>query len=234
MNPICRLFFKIDQLTDYAALCSTDFIDWRHIHLWFIFLTELLNCWPHGRRNLLVYCCPPIFSLTSPPLPILNVQYIQTVCLWGGTIFCRSWVFNSVSDQIQKLPNCSTTPNKMTSEDDIKGLVSLKLRCPCIYLSDWRRHSYLWFIWFGCGQHPLPGQVGWGWAYRLDAISQGPKKSRAELLSYAAPYWTTLLFIQVPVLSGHRLSSDAVSSGTSATDEQSFCKKIRYWRSSLK
>jgi hypothetical protein len=29
--------------------------------------------------------------------------------------------FYSVSDQIQNLPNCFTTPNKMTSEDDIQG-----------------------------------------------------------------------------------------------------------------
>jgi hypothetical protein len=35
-------------------------------------------------------------------------------------------VLHSVSDQIQNPPNCFTTPNKMTSEDDIKGLVSLK------------------------------------------------------------------------------------------------------------
>jgi hypothetical protein len=34
-------------------------------------------------------------------------------------------VFHSVSDQIQNLQNCFTTPNKMTSDDDIKGLVSL-------------------------------------------------------------------------------------------------------------
>ncbi len=31
-NPICRLFFKIDLLTDFAALCLKDFIDWRYIH----------------------------------------------------------------------------------------------------------------------------------------------------------------------------------------------------------
>jgi hypothetical protein len=30
--PICRLFFKIYLLTDIAALCLTDFIDWRYIH----------------------------------------------------------------------------------------------------------------------------------------------------------------------------------------------------------
>jgi hypothetical protein len=29
--PICRLFFKIDLLTDIAALCLTYFIDWRDI-----------------------------------------------------------------------------------------------------------------------------------------------------------------------------------------------------------
>jgi hypothetical protein len=32
---------------------------------------------------------------------------------------------HSVSDQIRNLQNCFTAPNKMTSEDDIKGLVSL-------------------------------------------------------------------------------------------------------------
>jgi hypothetical protein len=32
-NPICRLFFKIDLLTEFATLCLTDFIDWRYIHL---------------------------------------------------------------------------------------------------------------------------------------------------------------------------------------------------------
>ncbi len=31
---------------------------------------------------------------------------------------------HSVSDQMQNLPNYSTTPNKMTSENDLKGLVS--------------------------------------------------------------------------------------------------------------
>ncbi len=30
--PICRLFFRIDLLMDIAALCLTDFIDWRYIH----------------------------------------------------------------------------------------------------------------------------------------------------------------------------------------------------------
>jgi hypothetical protein len=30
--PICRLFVKIYLLTDIAALCLTDFMDWKYIH----------------------------------------------------------------------------------------------------------------------------------------------------------------------------------------------------------
>ncbi len=40
-------------------------------------------------------------------------------------------VLHSVSDQIKNLQNCFTTPNKMTSEDNINGLVSLKFLHPC-------------------------------------------------------------------------------------------------------
>ncbi len=96
-----------------------------------------------------MYCCPStVPSLRpAPPLPKLNVQYIQTtqtVCGYGGwggggvelcvqTIFCKG--LHSVSDQIQNLQNCFTTPNKMTSKDDIQGLVSLKFLRPCSALS---------------------------------------------------------------------------------------------------
>jgi hypothetical protein len=77
-NPKCRLFYKIDLLTDFAALCSTDFVDWRYIHSWLVFSTKLVNGRPHGRMN---YTCVllPLY-LPPPPLPKLNVQYIQTVC----------------------------------------------------------------------------------------------------------------------------------------------------------
>ncbi len=78
-------FLSVDLLTDFAAFCLTDFIDWRYIHSWFVFLTQLVNCCPHGRRNytcvlLPLYCT---FSLTSPPL-LPNVHYLQTVCDCGG------------------------------------------------------------------------------------------------------------------------------------------------------
>ena len=56
-----------------------------------------------------------------------------------GGLCCKPYsagILHSVSDQIQNLPNCFTTPNKMTSEDDIKGLVSLK------FLRPWDQSSY--------------------------------------------------------------------------------------------
>ncbi len=138
-NPICRLFFKIDLLTEFAALCLTDFIDWRSIHsLVGIFdpACELLPLW----TKELYFCTvapsgPSIFSLTSPPSPPSQTKctvYTDSVCLGGGgsELCCRPYsagILHSVSDQIQSLPNCFTTTNKMTSEDDIKGLVSFKV-----------------------------------------------------------------------------------------------------------
>ncbi len=89
----------------------------------------------------LVYCCPPTFSLTfpPPPLPKVNIQYIQTVCgCWG-----RWWgVLSCVVDLILEEYNTLfltrfrtykfSTPSqaKMTSKDDIQGLVSLKFHRP--------------------------------------------------------------------------------------------------------
>ncbi len=95
--------------------------------------------WTVAPMDIGTYSCTvaPLSSLWPiPPLPKLNVQYIQAVCVWrgGGELYCRPYsvrILHSVSDQIQNLLNCFTTPNKMTSEDDIKGLVSLKFLRPC-------------------------------------------------------------------------------------------------------
>ncbi len=51
---------------------------------------------------------------------------------------CRPYsagVLHSVSDKIQNLKNCFTNQIKMTSKDDIWGLVSLKFLRPCFGLS---------------------------------------------------------------------------------------------------
>jgi hypothetical protein len=83
--PICRLIFKIDLLTDIAALCLTDFICRLEIHslIWFVFLTQLVNCCPHGRRNYTCVLLPLYLLSDSPPppspLPKLNVQFTPQV-----------------------------------------------------------------------------------------------------------------------------------------------------------
>ncbi len=133
-NPICRLFFQIDLLTEIAALCLTDFIDWRYIHSWFVFSTQLVNCCPHRRRN---YTCVllPLYLLSDLPRPPPQTKctvYSDSVCGCGGggcwivlrTIFCR--IFFTLC----------FLPNKMTSKHDIKGFVSLKFLRPCLGLME--------------------------------------------------------------------------------------------------
>jgi len=86
-----------------------------------------------------VYCCPSIFSLTSSP-PSQTKCTVYTESLFrgggGGEWCCVANIlqeFYTVSDQVQTLPNYFTTPNKMTSENDIKELVFLKFLRPCMY-----------------------------------------------------------------------------------------------------
>jgi hypothetical protein len=142
-NPLSRLFFKIDLLTEFAALCLTDFIDWRYIHsLVGIFdpACELLPPWTKELYLCTVVLLPSLDLPPPPPLslPKLNVQYIQTVCVWGGggeLCSYSSGILHSVSYQIQNLPNCFTTPNKMTSEDDIKGTVSRDFRLLVFFMN---------------------------------------------------------------------------------------------------
>jgi hypothetical protein len=113
---LCRLFFKIDLLTDIAVLCLTDFIDLRYIHsVICIFDTACELLPPLTKEQYCTCVLLPLyltFSLTSP-LPKLNVLYVQTVCDWGGgggvELSCRPYstgVLHSVSGQIQNLQNC--------------------------------------------------------------------------------------------------------------------------------
>jgi hypothetical protein len=96
---------------------------------------ELLPPWTKDK-----YLCTvaPLPSLLPPPLPKLNVQYIQTVCGCGG----RVEVFSCVVDHIllefyamfltrfRTYKITSPPRTKMTSKDDIYGLVSLKFLRP--------------------------------------------------------------------------------------------------------
>ncbi len=88
-KPYMSAFLSVDLLTDFAAFCLTDFIDWRYIHSWFVFSTQLVNCCPHEEGTILFLCtvAPLLYLLSDllPPPPLPNVQYIQqTVCDCGG------------------------------------------------------------------------------------------------------------------------------------------------------
>jgi hypothetical protein len=82
---------------------------------------ELLPPWTK-ELYVLMYGCPSTFSLTSPPLPKLNVQYIQTVCGCGGVeLCCRPYsagvlhCFFTYSEPTKLLHH----PKQMTSKGDI-------------------------------------------------------------------------------------------------------------------
>jgi hypothetical protein len=110
-NPKCQLFFKIYLLTDFAALCLTDFIDWRYIHSWLVFSNQLVNCSPIDEGPIIVYCCPSTFSLTSPPpFQTKCTVHTESVWLWGGgggvDLCCRPYSADFFS--LMLIPNFST------------------------------------------------------------------------------------------------------------------------------
>ncbi len=69
MRRVCNRFYRLEIL---------------HSWLGWYFRPSLRTVAPMDEGTILVYFCPSTFSLTSPPLPKLNVQYVQTVCVWGG------------------------------------------------------------------------------------------------------------------------------------------------------
>ncbi len=78
------------------------------------------------------------FSLSADTLGYLSQ------CAWGGVeMYCGPYsagVLHSVFDQNQNLQNSSPPLTKITSKDDIKGLVSFKFLRPCHYLNPRYQH----------------------------------------------------------------------------------------------
>ncbi len=137
-KPYMSAFLSVDLLTEFAAFCLTDFIDWRYIHSWFIFSTQLVNCCPHGQRNYT--CVLPLYSLwPPPPYPppsqcTLIVQYMQRQCVtvgegWGMLKCTVDHILQEFYTQFltrfRTYRIASPPQTKITSKDDIKGLVSL-------------------------------------------------------------------------------------------------------------
>jgi hypothetical protein len=92
-------------------------------------------------EGAILYLCTvaPLLYLLSDlllPSPLPNVQYIQTVCDCGGggvEMYCgpdSSGVYTLFLTRFRTYKIASPPLTKMTSKDDIKGLVSLKFLCP--------------------------------------------------------------------------------------------------------
>ncbi len=137
-KPYMSGFLSVDLLTEFAAFCLTDFIDWIYIHSWFVFSTQLVNCCLHGRRNymVLVYCCPSTVPSLWPPPPSPPSQcsvYTDSVWLvggWWGVLKCPvdhilQEFYTGFLTRFKTYKISSPPQTKMTSKVDIKGLVSL-------------------------------------------------------------------------------------------------------------
>ncbi len=97
----------------------------------------------------LYFCTVALYLLSDlplPPLPKLNVQYIQTVCGCGEgggggvvELCCRphsAGFLHSVSDKIQNLQNCFTTPNKNDQRPYLKNFDATGSPCHELTSSD--------------------------------------------------------------------------------------------------
>ncbi len=126
IEPYMSAFLKkIYLLTDFAAFCLTDFIDWRYIHSVVCIFDPACELLPPRRKELYLCTVAPLLYLLSdllplPPFPMYSICR-QCVWLWGEggwgdvELCCRPYsagVLHSVSDQIQNLQNCYTIPNK--------------------------------------------------------------------------------------------------------------------------
>ncbi len=137
-KPYMSAFLSVDLLTDFA-FCLTDFIDWRYIHSWFVFSTQLVNCCPHE-----LYLCTvaPLLYLLSdllppPPFPMYSILHTDSVWLWGGGCWNVLWIIfcTQFLNRFRTYKIASPPQTKMTSKDDIKGLGSLK------FLPPWNKAS---------------------------------------------------------------------------------------------
>jgi hypothetical protein len=62
-NPYMSAFLKIDLLTDIAALCLTDFIDWRYIHSLVGIFDPACELLPPWTKELYLCTVAPLSSL---------------------------------------------------------------------------------------------------------------------------------------------------------------------------
>ncbi len=160
-------FLSVDLLTDFAAFCLTDFIDWRYIHSWFVFFDPACELLPPWTKDYTCVLLPlnGTFSLTSsplPPFPMYSILYTDSVWLWGGggvgVLKCTvdhilQEFYTQFLTRFRTYKIASPLQTKITSKDDFEGLGSLKFLRPCFKCTVpkiWNKHSQKWncVAWF--------------------------------------------------------------------------------------
>jgi hypothetical protein len=98
--PICRLFFKNWPVNGHCGIVFNRFytVDWKYIHSLVGIFDPACELMPPWTKEL--YLCtvaPPSSLWPPPPLPTLNVLFIQTLSVWGGG---GGWGVNCAVDHI--------------------------------------------------------------------------------------------------------------------------------------
>ncbi len=162
-------FLSVDLLTDFAAFCLTDFIDWRYIHSWFVFFDPACELLPPWTKEIYLCTVAPLLYLLSdllppPPFPMYSILYTDSVWLWGGgmgvVLKCTvdhilQEFYTQFLTRFRTYKIASPPQTKMTSKDDIEGLGSLKFLRPCPppspfselngrHTGDWERETTCW------------------------------------------------------------------------------------------
>ncbi len=115
-------FLSVDLLTDFAAFCLTDFIDWRYIHSRFVFSTQLVNCCPHGQRNYTCVLLPKVIHRSNH---MYELKHFGMVC--QGRIRERCCGAHR-EPHFQSLCNCKGTRKVQETEfSDVIGTKVLRV-----------------------------------------------------------------------------------------------------------
>ena len=111
------------------------------------FRSRLWTVTPMDEGTILVYCCPStVPSLWPPPPPSQCTVYADSVWLWwgvgvgGGMLNCAvnhilQEFYTLFLTRFRTYKIASPPQTKMTSKDDIKGLMSLKFLRLCLCYS---------------------------------------------------------------------------------------------------
>ncbi len=131
-KPYMSVFFLNWPVNGICGIVFTRFYRLEIHSLMVGIFDPTCELFPHGRRNY-SWVLLPLYLLDDPPPPSQTkcAVYTDSVWLWwggGGGVGdvelccrpCSAGVLHSVSDQIQNLQNCFTTPKKWPVKTTLK------------------------------------------------------------------------------------------------------------------